>query len=148
MKIHEKEVSKNGMLIKWNIKSSEVIFKIFAPTNGWLAIGINTKEGLKGTNLIMGHVKNSKAYVEDQYIIEAGNHKRITSLGGQSMIKSYSGKENTTGTNLSISIPKDYKDKYHHSLKRGNEYYLLMAYSQEDDFGHHSIMRTSIKIIL
>jgi hypothetical protein len=35
-----------------------------------------------------------------------------------------------------------------HALRAGHSYALLMAFSQEDDFLHHSIMRASVTITL
>lgn len=145
---HEKQVEKNGMQVKWKIEQSQIIFQMKAPTNGWVAIGINEQRGLKGTNLIMGNIINEHCTLSDRYIVGIGNHKPVESIGGQSHIHVLSAEEAGGNTLIQFSVRMDASDDYHYQLREGKPVKLLMAYSQEDDFEHHSIMRTSVDIIL
>ena len=113
-----------------------------------MAIGFNTKDELSGTNLIMGAVEQDYVTIDDRFIVKPGDHKSIIELGGSEALVQRTGAEENGKTSISFSIPLSVNDKFHHNLVEGKDYYVLMAFSQEDDFQHHSIMRTTIKLKL
>ena len=141
-------VRKNNMVVQWLFEKENICFKMEAPTKGWVAIGFNTKETLTGTNLIMGAVENDFYRVDDRYIIGPGNHKNTLEIGGKEAVSSIHGNEQNGTTSIFFTVPINAIDKYHQDLTKGKTIYLLMAYSMVDDFEHHSIMRTTIKITL
>lgn len=143
-----KKIEKNGMKVCWQFNDDKVDFEVFAPTKGWVAIGFNEKSDLVGNNLIMGNVENGKITVSDRYIVGFGNHQVVESLGGVNHLSNIEGKENEKGTTIRFSVLKTAMDEYHYDLLREKVFHLLIAYSQEDDFSHHSRMRTSIEIVL
>lgn len=143
-----KSVSVEGMTFHWKFSKDFLNCRVMASTTGWVAIGFNTSDQLAGTNLIMGAVKNESVIIQDHFIIEPGKHLNILELGGSDSIVKKQGKESGGSTEISFSVPLSVNDKYHHNLTEGEVIYLLMAYSQEDDFAHHSIMRRTIKIEL
>lgn len=142
-----KKIEKNGMKICWQFNGDKVDFEVFAPTKGWLAIGFNEKSNLVGNNLIMGSVENGKVRVSDRYIVGFGNHQTVESLGGVNHLSDIEGEENKEETTIRFSVLKDALDEFHYDLLKDKEFHLLIAYSQEDDFLHHSIMRTSVEIV-
>jgi hypothetical protein len=143
-----KSRSVNGMIFQWAFDKDNLHCKATAPTTGWVAIGFNTKDELSGTNLIMGAVEQDFVTIDDRFIIRPGNHKSITELGGSEALTQRTGSEFGNHTTISFSIPLSVNDKFHHELREGEEYYVLMAFSQEDDFQHHSMTRTTVKIKL
>ena len=144
----EKKVEKNGMVLEWKMEEAQIRCKVKAPGTGWVAIGFNPKEGLTGTNLIMGAVRNGTCQMSDRFIVKPGEHKAISELGAKEKLSEIKGTEEDGSTTLEFCIPINSSDAYHHTLKAGNGYHVLLAYSQDDDFGHHSIMRTSVYITL
>lgn len=142
------EIEKNGMTVKWEIKYERIYFEMEAPTDGWVAIGFNEKEGLVGTNLIMGAVKENRLTMTDNFIVGFGDHRPIENLGGSNQLSDKKGKEQGEQTNICFSLPIKAADKFHVDLDKGKTIHLLIAYSTSDDFDHHSIMRTSAKITL
>ncbi|MEZ4887976.1 MAG: DOMON domain-containing protein [Chitinophagales bacterium] len=142
-----KQIEKNGMKICWQINGDKVDFEVFAPTKGWVAIGFNETSQLVGNNLIMGKVENGIT-VSDRYIVGFGDHQTVESMGGTNHLSNIEGKEDNSGTTIRFSINADSLDKYHYDLLKDKPFTLLIAYSQEDDFSHHSRMRTSIDIVL
>jgi hypothetical protein len=138
----------HGMTFQWRFSKDHLQCKATAPTDGWVAIGFNTKDELSGTNLIMGAVEQDYVTIDDRFIIKPGDHKSIIELGGSEALVQRAGVEVNGKTSISFSIPLSVNDKFHHNLVEGKEYYVLMAFSQEDDFQHHSIMRTTIKLKL
>jgi DOMON domain len=143
-----KKATVNGMTFHWRFDKDHLQCQASAPNKGWVAIGFNTKDELSGTNLIMGAVEQDFVTIDDRFIVKPGEHKSIIDLGGSEAVVHRSGTEENGVTTISFSIPLSVNDKFHHNLLEGKEYYVLMAFSQEDDFQHHSIMRTTIKLKL
>ncbi len=141
-------LEKNGMRFEWKIEGKHLRCKVEAPTTGWVAVGFNTQEMLKGTNLIMASVEQDFYRVDDRYIVAPGNHQSMETLGMNDQIFDRYGEEHSGKTFIHFAIPLKADDAYHLNLVIGQQYHLLMAYSLEDDFQHHSIMRTSTTIKL
>jgi hypothetical protein len=95
---------------------------------------------MAGTYLIMGNVINGKASVVEHYTISAGNYKKFSDLGANNSVKDVQGSENKQHTKLQFSLPIKSSNKYSKDLSHEKEYIFLLAFSQEDDFQHHSIM--------
>lgn len=143
-----KSRERNGMLFRWKIKGDHLLIQMSSPQQGWVAIGFNTRTGLKGTHLIMGNVDRGNAVVSDRFIVAPGDHRAIETLGGDAWPDEVGGTEDASGTTLNFQLPLNRSDEWHHRLTPGNQYHVLMAFSREDDFQHHSMMRTEITIQL
>lgn len=143
-----KEISKNGMTVSWDIMKDSLDVKVFAPTQGWVAIGFNERDELTGTHLVMGCVIKGEVFVEDHYIRQPGDHVPVLSLGGKDALSARTGEETSAGTTIAFRLPLKPVDLYHHALQAGKSYHILMAFSAENDFYHHSLMRTTVKINL
>ena len=146
--IDMKSVEKNGMTVEWSFKSDRIHFNISAPTAGWVAIGFNEHTGIEKTYLIMGNVVNEVPNVVEYYTRAAGDYRPISELGCTEKVQSISGSDKGINTNLQFSLPCNADGNLQKNLKQGMEYNMLMAFSREDDFQHHSMMRTSIFIKL
>ena len=143
-----KEINKNNMKVRWKIEKIYIYFEIEAPTDGWVAIGFNESASLAGTYLLMGHIQNGKVEVVEHYTDKPGSYKPIADYGISNQTISISGYEKGNKTRLKFAIPIKKASKYHKQLLPGTKWTLLLAYSLEDDFQHHSIMRTSVDIEL
>lgn len=144
----DKTISKNNMKVSWHYESGRILFEMMAPNDGWVTIGFNTTSGTKGAYLLMGNIVKGKPNVVEHYTISPGNYKTLNSLGEAPQVKDIKGNENSLGTTLKFSLPLKAKNKYQKDLSEGSEYTMIIAYSQEDDFQHHSIMRTSVNVKL
>ncbi len=136
------------MLFQWQITDGRLHCKLTAPTEGWVAVGFNPQKGLAGTNLIMGCVENGILTLEDRFIVKPGLHKSKLELGSPDNLDDKAGWEAFGMTSISFTIPLEASDPYSHSLKPGQLCHILLAYSLEDNFLHHSLRRTSLGIIL
>jgi DnaJ-class molecular chaperone len=143
-----KEVRKNNMIVRWKIEKEHIHFEMEAPTDGWVAIGFNETRSLAGTYLLMGRIRNGKAEVAEHYTEKPGSYKRITDYGIPNQTIGVEGDEKGNITRLHFSIPIEKASKYHKQLLPTTKWTLLLAYSLDDDFQHHSIMRTSVEIKL
>jgi hypothetical protein len=97
---------------------------------------------------LMGNVVNNVPNVVEHTTLSPGIYKPLGNLGVRQRVTNILGKEINGQTVLSFTIPLAQSSKYHKNLSNGNTFHLLLAYSQEDDFQHHSIMRTSILVTL
>jgi len=147
-KTNMKEITKNNMTVKWEIEQGLIYFEMEAITDGWVAVGFNENSSLIGTYLLMGRVKDGKPEIVEHYTSKPGSYKPIIQYGIASQIKFISGTEAGNFTKLKFSIPVAAASKYHKELLTDSKWTLLMAYSLDDDFQHHSIMRTSVDIKL
>lgn len=143
-----KEVHKNNMVVKWKIEKEQIHFEVEAPTNGWVTIGFNETSSLTGTYLLMGRIRNGKAEVVEHYTENLGRYRPIADYGVPNQTIGISGNEKGNTTRLKFSIPIKKVSKYHKQLLLDTKWNLLMAYSLDDDFQHHSVMRTSLEIKL
>ena len=141
-------IAKNGMELEWHFAQELIWFEMSAPTEGWVAIGFNESQTISGNYLLMGRVQNGKSEVVEHATIAPGKYHKIEDLDGSNQILSVSGKEIMGKTTLKFALPINALGPYRKDLKPANEYILLLAYSRDDDFQHHSMMRTSIKIKL
>lgn len=143
-----KSIVKNDMEVSWHYLGDRIHFTMSAPTAGWVTIGFNTSTSMTGAYLLMGRVRANKAEVLEHYTISPGNYKSFPELKTPSFIADVQGEQDSEKTTLKFSVPIKALNKYQKDLSKGLSYHLILAYSQEDDFQHHSIMRSSINITL
>jgi len=143
-----KTLSKNGMRVQWYYENNKVFFEMSAPTNGWVTIGFNTSKNMADAYLLMGRIINDKAEIVEHYTSGPGSYRPIESLGGETKVANIEGVQEDSHTLLRFSLPVLATDTYRKNLFQGKEYVMTLAYSQEDDFQHHSIMRTAIHVEL
>jgi hypothetical protein len=142
------KIGKNGMTVSWKIEEEHLRIVMTAPATGWVAIGFNTADELAGTNLLMGCVINTEVMLSDRYIVAPGDHRPVSDLGGTPAARLLSGSEDEHATRIEFLLPQKASDPWHHTLQAGQTYTLLLAFSLQDDFAHHSAMRTTTTITL
>jgi hypothetical protein len=96
----------------------------------------------------MGNIINGKVNLEEHYTKSPGNYSPISRLGVDPQVENVDGVQQSRKTTIRFSLPTTPLSKYQKALSKGKEYYMIMAYSQEDDFQHHSMMRTSVNVKL
>ena len=143
-----KTIDKNGMKVSWHFKNERIYFEMSAPTDGWITIGFNTNSGIQGASLLMGNVIDGKTNLVEHYTSNPGNYKPITELGAAAQVENIEGTEGNNFTQIKFSLPIEALSQYQKDLKPNMDYFMILAYSREDDFQHHSMMRTHIKVTL
>ena len=143
-----KVVKKNSMTVQWYYANDRIHLEMEAPTNGWVAIGFHEEASLADAYLIMGAVNEGRVVVEEHYTHQPGSYQSIQSLNGTNWIEMPDGDETNQKTRVAFSLPLRAPDQYRKSLQPGQTYHFTLAYSREDDFQHHSMMRTSLCITL
>jgi hypothetical protein len=142
------QIEKNGMVVSIEHLGDSIRFQLEAPTEGWIAIGFNETDQLKGNYLIMGTVRNGKVWVEEHHTFAPGDFRSYADLGIKSSVSHPVGTEKEGITRISFQLPIKSSHPLGKDLIENKVYTLLMAYSREDDFRHHSIMRTTVRIRL
>lgn len=142
------EVSANKMAVKWHYLNDRIYFDMQAPTNGWVTIGFNTTANMSGAYLLMGRVTQNKAEVVEHYTQSPGDYKSFSKLGLDGNVQDIIGVETIGSTHIKFSLPIKSANKCARNLQKGLSYVMTLAYSQEDDFQHHYIMRTAVNIKL
>src|SRR5690606_26394424 len=100
---------------------------------GWVAIGLNSRDAIVGSELFM-MTKNREP--EHHFVTGLGLHPKVESLGRKNAIRTFRYDRQKLEYKLTLSnrIP----------LQKYN--YLIVACSMEDDFQHHSIERRHFQI--
>ncbi len=100
------------MQFSWSVEAGSLRVQLTGKTTGWVGVGFNPEEMMKGANFILGYVKNGKVKVVDHFGHSDRNHKSDTKLGGQNDTSGVSGSEKKGVTEITFTIP----------LKTGDEY--------------------------
>ena len=139
-------IEKRGMKIQYTVGEEFVNFTMTAPTDGWVAIGLNPENKLAGSSFLIGRVKDGTVEIEDFYTRSPGDVPKVKDLGGKTAVRNISGKENSNNTEIVFDLERFPNSKFHHQLKTGKKFFMHIAYSQDDDFAHHSFMRDKVAI--
>lgn len=138
----------DGMQVEWEYEGDELTFKLHSPYQGWVALGFNTDNDFVSSNLVMGAVDDQGARVEEFYVVGYGNQQPVQALGGEAAVSTFLGMENAGGTSFHFAINTKIQDAYRYDLHEGSKIWLICAYSMQDDFGHHAIMRRHVQVTL
>ena len=142
MLMAQQQVEAGGMIFTAKLVGQRIEIQLEAPTEGWLAVGFNSENNIVGSDLLQFRIEeNGDVYAEDQYVTAAGKHPRDIDLGGTDHIQVLSGKQWEGKTKVHFSIPFESGDQFDFQHELGKDFWLILAYSRERDFDHHSIMR-------
>jgi hypothetical protein len=62
------EDNPNQYVLLWKIINEEEIqFEVHVKTSGWVGLGISPNGGMSGSDIVIGWVKDNKAYLKDCY---------------------------------------------------------------------------------
>jgi hypothetical protein len=128
------ELAIKDMNLKWKADSAKGLLHVVlsAPTTGWVAIGFNPSRAMKDANFVIGYVKESKAFAEDDFGTGWFSHESDVSLGGKDDITGISGSEINGATELRFAIPLNSGDKFDQALSAGKSYNIILAYGAKD----------------
>lgn len=137
-----KEVS--GIRFTYQVVGKELKCTLEAPTNGWIGVGFNHKNAIEGSDLLLFNGISGKFSSTDLFVKGAGNPVKDENNGGANHIRLENGVERDAYTRVDFSIPMDSKDRNDFVHKTNTSYWLILAYSVDDDFNHHSRVRKHI----
>ncbi|WP_456459487.1 DOMON domain-containing protein [Reichenbachiella sp.] len=141
-----KRIEQNGMAVTWFFTNQRVHFEVSAPTTGWVTVGFNETNSLNGAYLLMSRVYDSCPEVVEHTVLSHGVYRPIEEV--LTSVADVEGIENMIASRIQFSLPTSNYAKHAKMLEEGQQIYMTLAYSESDDFQHHSIMRTTVQVQL
>lgn len=134
------------MTFSWCTNGTTMDVKLRAPATGWLAVGFNPTRAMKDANIIIGYVKDGKAYVEDHFGTGWVSHDEDVKLGGRSDVTNVFGTEADGHTELAFTIPLNSGDPRDVVLDPAGATTVLLAYnvSQDNTRSKHSYRKVLV----
>ena len=123
------------MTIWWHNDAEFLYIAAEAPTNGWVSVGLDPVEKMKGANYLIAAF-DGEPKIEDGFgTAPVGNaHPADTTLGGRDDIADFAVVERNGRTLFEAKIPLDSGDIYDKPLQVGQEYPIIVAYGNADEF--------------
>jgi DOMON domain len=143
----QREVEAAGVRFQWRIDGARLHGCMTAATSGWLAVGFNTGQELAGARLVMGRVVRGQAHAEVHLAQPPNHHHRVSRDGGE-RVGQVNGQQHQGRTQVCFTMALDAADDDDVSLQAGQEIHLVLAWSHEADFQHHSAQRGALQITL
>lgn len=140
-------ISDAGVTFSWTHDSDRLRCMISAPTRGWIAAGFNETSGLRGTRFVMAAVSIRPMRVSERIAL-VPDHREITAHGGVPALRDADGSYEEGRSRLSFSLPHKFEDRPALSLRPGSHAHLMLAWSHETEFDHHSAWRRHFPITL
>lgn len=138
----------SGITFTYEILDDDLKCTLTAPTNGWIGVGFNDKDSIVGSDLLLFNIVDGKPSSTDLFVKATGNPVRDEDNGGKNTITILGGTEKDSSTTVTFSIPIDSGDHNDFLHQVDKETWLILAYSVDDDFRHHSRVRKHIPFVI
>ena len=145
--IAQKELAVNGMNLRYEVIQDSIYAFLSAPTKGWMMIGFNSKNSVEDADFKFFNIESNVMNTSDRVNIGGRNYPPDEDLRGVNNIRVVSGQENSSGTAIHFVIPLKTKDRNDFQHYLNQSFWLILAYSEEDDFQHHSRMRKHLPFL-
>ncbi len=142
----KKTIQKNGMLVTWFYSNDRIHFDLSAPTTGWITVGFNEREELSGAYLLITRIYGSHPQLVEHVVYAPGDYKPIEDT--LPAVADVEGNESSKQSWVHFSLPITSTSDHAKTLQKGQHVHMILAYSNSDDFQHHSVMRTAIRVRL
>lgn len=109
--------------------------EVFAPVQGWVAVGFEPRSRMDGADLAIGYVDDTGVtWLRDDFGTGATSHDADVSLGGTDDLVLVSGEQTEAGTRIVFTRPLISEDMHDASLEVGKRHTVLLAASDTDGF--------------
>jgi len=145
---YEHSLTKEGITFSWTTSADGLFIwgEVRAKTKGWVLVGFNDKPTLKKSLLLFGAARGSKSFSAEHWVKDLGDHQPVTNFPDQkNHLQSAKVWEQGDETVMQFSYRAKSQDFIHPTLEKGSTYHLTLAWSQADEFDHHSAVRTSVE---
>lgn len=123
----------------WHV-DGRLVSTFTAPTLGWVAVGFNNHQQLKGTRFVIAAMIGG-SLITEEHIAVVPDHPRIQELGLEASVEDVVGSVSNNETTIQFSLPHLPVDSANPTLSPGTSSYLMLAWSHHTDFSHHSAWR-------
>lgn len=136
-------VVKNGIRLSVLLSGETAEITVRAPVSGWIAVGFDPSKKMKDADLLIGYIKDGKAFARDDFGTGQISHADDTKSGGKASILSYSGTEEGGFTTITFTVARDSGDPKDAKLLAGI-HKVILACSNSDNFtGIHAKRATT-----
>lgn len=142
-----RRVALGEMHFAWWHEGDRLFGTLSAPGRGWLAVGFNDERRLAGTRFVIAAIDDEGVQAE-VHVAMPPDHPRVEDLGGQSDLRDLAGVLSAGRSELTFSLPVNAADAFGLDLQAGRSVHLMLAWSHEADFAHHSAWRRHIDVLL
>ncbi|MEM9078443.1 MAG: DOMON domain-containing protein [Bacteroidota bacterium] len=138
----------SGIAFTYEVVGDSLECQLNAPTNGWIGVGFNDKNSIVGSDLLLFNIVDGIPSCTDLFVKGIGSPVRDDKNGGKNTINLRGGIERKSYTSITFSIPLDSGDPNDFLLLPNKEAWLILAFSVNDDFEHHSRVRRHIPFVI
>lgn len=142
-----KGINQDGISFKWWHERYALTVLFTAPTKGWLAVGFNEVPTLKNTRFVIAAVSTTPIRVEE-HVALIPEHHSVKSLGLPAALKQFDGSFQGDTSTLMFTLPHKIPGRAELDLAPGSSVHLMLAWSMEIDFNHHSAWRRHFTLTL
>ncbi len=136
------------MRFDWRHAEERLWGALSAPAPGWLAVGFNTEPTLRGTRFVIAAVAEDGAVRAEEHVAQVPDHVPVEALGGISDLRHVEGRRMGDRSEIAFSLPHRSSDGLAPPLGPGIATHLMLAWSPEADFTHHSAWRGHFDVLL
>ena len=140
-------IDQDGVSFAWRHETHALIGIVKAPTRGWVAVGFNESSELKNTRFIIAAVSTSPIHVEEHLAL-VPEHRPVEELGMPATLIHAEGGFTAGVSTLIFTLPHKIPGRPNLNLAPGNTVNVMLAWSMEQDFDHHSAWRRHFTITL
>jgi hypothetical protein len=147
-----KRVQDSGVSFEWLTTATQLQGCMQAQTTGWITVGFNTRPTLDGARLVMGRVDakaNTKSgLIEIHQAMPPRHEMRHSSAASSDVIELTSSvqRDGVTRICFRMALAASYAGDV--ALVAGKPVHLILAWSHERDFQHHSAQRGAVNTVL
>ncbi len=140
-------ISAGAVTFDWFHRDGRLFGTLTAPMPGWLAVGFNADQQLAGTRFVIAALIESRLRAEE-HVALVPDHPEIGTLGGTSGLADLSARQQDGRTRLAFSLPHVGTGLHAMDLSPGTRSHLMLAWSHDPDFDHHSAWRRHYDVTL
>ena len=144
---HPREIIEGQVRFSWRHDGSRLFGELSAPTPGWIAVGFNERPKLKDTRFVIAVVSTSPVRAEE-HVALVPDHRNIEALGLSPALDHAGGSYDAGLSRLEFSLPHQIPGRAALQLGPGAQVHLMIAWSRETDFTHHSAWRRHFDVHL
>lgn len=126
----------------WKVVDEDLHLAIQARTEGWVSLGIDPEERMRGADMVLGWVEDGTPVAHDAYATgPTGPHPPDVGLGGTYDLSAYNGTEDGGWTTIELVRPLSTGDPYDKDIPLNETLPIIWAYGDSDEFDNEHAER-------
>ena len=137
----------DGVRVRWRHAADRFAIRLDTPSPGWLALGVNDSRALAGTRFVIADVAGPLVRAEERVALLPG-HVAVATLGLAPILLEAGGHYREGRATLALELEPAIDERPRLRLRSGSRLHLMLAWSHESDFEHHSAWRRHVPVEL